>query len=392
MKKTIISVTWIKNEADVIESSIRYALTHSDKILVDDNGSEDNTLEIIKNLQLEYPDKIILIMGEDSSTQPNQDDATNFLIQTAIEKHGADIVIPFDADEFLISPNGHNVRELLYNVDEHNCHLCKWRTYVWYKVKDNDSNFVPQSYTYYRNPAIIDEMAKVIICKEAWNKHNLSIAKGNHNVKSANNDYRSINQDELVFAHYPVRSKNQIAIKAVNAGQWRLSVDLTRVHGNGWHITNTYQQFKKNNFQITDDEMLNLSLIYSSNYKKHISSVNISSFIIDSEPDNLYPPIHCIYQIVPIDLFDTVLSLFCKICKLCKEENLSLSMSAIIEANEKIGSAHREKLYNELSDKDKHMFKVKVNIHRFKKTFPFIYDVISNTYHMISNLIHRLNK
>lgn len=51
----IYSLLVVKNEGDIIVSSLKDAIRWSDKIIVIDNGSEDDTWEKINVLSKEYP-------------------------------------------------------------------------------------------------------------------------------------------------------------------------------------------------------------------------------------------------------------------------------------------------------------------------------------------------
>jgi glycosyltransferase involved in cell wall biosynthesis len=51
----IYSLMLVKNEADIIASTLRAAAQWSDKVIVMDNGSTDNTWEIVTALALEFP-------------------------------------------------------------------------------------------------------------------------------------------------------------------------------------------------------------------------------------------------------------------------------------------------------------------------------------------------
>lgn len=51
----IYSLLLVKNEADIIRSSLLAAIEWSDKVIVIDNGSEDGTWEIVQDLSLEHP-------------------------------------------------------------------------------------------------------------------------------------------------------------------------------------------------------------------------------------------------------------------------------------------------------------------------------------------------
>lgn len=59
MKKTIWGNTIVKNEDRYIWFAIKSVINYLDKILIYDTGSSDKTVEIIKLLQKDYPQKII---------------------------------------------------------------------------------------------------------------------------------------------------------------------------------------------------------------------------------------------------------------------------------------------------------------------------------------------
>ena len=66
MINKIVSVSMVKNEADVIESFVRHACTFVDEMYICDHKSTDGTLEILKSLQSEgLPIKISSYDSED---------------------------------------------------------------------------------------------------------------------------------------------------------------------------------------------------------------------------------------------------------------------------------------------------------------------------------------
>ncbi len=99
----------VKNEEDIIKKHIKF---HSkigiDNFIILDNGSTDNTYDILKNLQKDY--KIMLIR------QPgifNQKKLTTHITKLAYKKFKPDWIINSDADEFWVPLKGKNLKEVL---------------------------------------------------------------------------------------------------------------------------------------------------------------------------------------------------------------------------------------------------------------------------------------
>ena len=108
--RTIVVVAMIKNEADIIEAFIRHALSYADAIIITNHNSTDRSYDIIQALILEgLP--IEVFNYYDSAYI--QSEITTKMMHIAIDKYNADIVIPLDADEFLMSKNSLSVRKIL---------------------------------------------------------------------------------------------------------------------------------------------------------------------------------------------------------------------------------------------------------------------------------------
>ncbi|HSO26395.1 MAG TPA: glycosyltransferase family 2 protein, partial [Methanobacteriaceae archaeon] len=100
MSKKILSISMVKNEADIIESFVRYNMNFLDEMIILDNYSSDNTLEILNLLKKEGLNLQIL---KDDDNDFDQTIKTNLLLSKAVHEFNADIIVPLDADEFLIS-------------------------------------------------------------------------------------------------------------------------------------------------------------------------------------------------------------------------------------------------------------------------------------------------
>lgn len=88
----------LTNEADIIESFVRYHCNIFDGMIIRDNCSSDNTLKILKHLKAEGKPIYIL---HDPSIEFTQSKKMTELLYCTIDNHNSDIIVPLDADEFL---------------------------------------------------------------------------------------------------------------------------------------------------------------------------------------------------------------------------------------------------------------------------------------------------
>lgn len=97
MGGAVVAVAMVKDEADVIETTVLNMLRQCDHVIVADNGSTDGTREILASLPIELVD--------DPDPAYFQAFKTTKLAHLAGER-GAEWVVPFDADEFWCSAFG----------------------------------------------------------------------------------------------------------------------------------------------------------------------------------------------------------------------------------------------------------------------------------------------
>jgi hypothetical protein len=90
MSGTVCAVMLVKDEADIVETTIRHLLWHVDEVIVADNLSSDGTREILERLPVELRD--------DPEIGYYQDRKTTALAMEALAR-GHRWVLPCDADE-----------------------------------------------------------------------------------------------------------------------------------------------------------------------------------------------------------------------------------------------------------------------------------------------------
>lgn len=110
---TVVAVTVVRDEADIIETTLRHTATQVDHIIAADNGSTDGTRAILDRLAHELP----LTVVDDTDPAHNQGAKITRLALDA-HNHGADWVLPFDADE-LWTGQGRTVAAELADLPAH---------------------------------------------------------------------------------------------------------------------------------------------------------------------------------------------------------------------------------------------------------------------------------
>lgn len=97
--KKIVVITMVKNEEDIIESFIRHSMTFADELILIDHDSIDRTSEILYSLSDEYNN---LFVKKYTEFEYSQSECMTALMKEAFCEYNADIVVPLDADEFLL--------------------------------------------------------------------------------------------------------------------------------------------------------------------------------------------------------------------------------------------------------------------------------------------------
>lgn len=214
----IVGVSLVKDEADVIERTVRHMATQVDHMIVADNGSTDGTRDILADLAYELP----LTVRDDAETAHFQARKLTALAARAAEI-GATWVVPFDADELVESPNG-RLGDVLRSYR---------RAWIFtaqlleYRPTDLD-------------PDTADPFARIgwrrrdpnMLLKIACRPHpDLRIAEGSHTCDYDGNYPRTV-AGEIITRHFPYRSPQQFVSKIRNGARGRNATDLSPDIGN----------------------------------------------------------------------------------------------------------------------------------------------------------------
>lgn len=190
MANKIVALMLAKNDADIIESSIRHATKFVDTVFIHDQNSVDDTQQILLSLQNEKLPIRIFETDIDS------------MIQTAVDEN-ATVILPMHADEFLIAADGKNSADLrrflqglspdkIYSLSKNRCRFLD---------SEDDQDL------YALNRPVLRENLKesaltYIIGSEVWKKDSLKFS-----------DLQRFQRKTFVYGltslHFPIRSKIQ---------------------------------------------------------------------------------------------------------------------------------------------------------------------------------------
>jgi glycosyltransferase involved in cell wall biosynthesis len=202
----------IKNEADIIAENIHvHAALGVDSFVVMDNGSTDDTIDIIRSLAQKY--SITLI--ERPTLDYQQSNWKTEMAHIARKKHGADWVIANDADEFWIPKTGKLKDEL---TKTGSILYCERRNVLYEREAfENGLDFYSQSLcvaspvNYRKGGEVCDTQRSIML----GNIHGkvmvrslgmLRIKGGNHRAWHAWGWLNQKKSTNITVYHYPIRS------------------------------------------------------------------------------------------------------------------------------------------------------------------------------------------
>ncbi|MCK9152236.1 glycosyltransferase family protein [Methanobacterium alcaliphilum] len=247
--KKIFSISMVKNEMDIIESFVRYNSNIFDGMIILDNGSTDETLHILKLLEKE---NLPIFIFEDTDSEFDKVAKMTLLLKKAVEEFNADIIVPLDADEFLISANKKNPREYLEKIEQGTYHSVLWRTYIPYLGKNKTDKFIPSRITYFRDEnierSLVIANSKIIITKDLVKNYDIEIGRGSHRLLYSpkyEDSMKLVHNDDLRIAHFPIRSVEQ-AISKVSIGWINALSSTERKPRHSLHWKKIFDQIKNN--------------------------------------------------------------------------------------------------------------------------------------------------
>jgi hypothetical protein len=215
MSKCLVGVSVVKNEADIIEASVRHNLRFLDRLIVLDHDSADATTEILRSLVAEGLS--LSLVEVQANPVFKQGDWTTMLAQQAFREHAADYVFPLDADEFLRVDSRATLDAALARAHAPVMSL-PWPTYV--RIGGEPGH--PLRELRWRVDAEnTSPLRKIVLSRQVANGASWKLGEGNHVLFSeAGKDVKwDSGKDsplpDVQLAHLPLRSPQQLLAKVL---------------------------------------------------------------------------------------------------------------------------------------------------------------------------------
>jgi hypothetical protein len=213
----LVAITTVKNEFDIIEAFVRHNLALVDHLVIADNGSTDGTLGLLRTLEREG---LSLTIIEDPTTGKYMSQRmTRLMRDHAAARHDADWIVPLDADEFLVVPEGGSLIPQGASPDK--VLLLPWRTYVPHK-SDDPAKLNPVLRMRHH---LVREGApyfKAVVPRTLAALSEAVLVQGSHTLTIHGQEATSSILEGAWLAHFPIRGPAQYLAKvAVSELQYR---------------------------------------------------------------------------------------------------------------------------------------------------------------------------
>ena len=212
-RRNIVAVSMVKNEMDIIESFVRHTLGFTDLMIIADHQSTDRTRDILGQLQAEG---LPIVIETIYTARYAQAEVTTRLMHEAADVYDADLILPLDADEFIVPRGGTSVRAQLDALPIDITRALHWRQYL----PAADAGMTPGTFALAEPLLRADrplELQKVLVSGTYVREHHPVISQGNHYLSACSEQGRHPEIgafcDDMEIAHISWRSPAQTCSK-----------------------------------------------------------------------------------------------------------------------------------------------------------------------------------
>jgi len=251
---SIVSITWARNEEDIIESSVRYNVQWMKKMIFVLHCSNDATQSILEKLIAEgLP---LEIRTTDTTYHEQSRFSTDILHEYASTDF--DWFLPLDADECL-SATDRNVSHALEHLSSDVLYKFPYQTYIP-TLQDDPNEPNPLKRITHRRYKEVRPFFRLLIPRSLASQHR--IMTGAHTLLDTNNNaVRSTLHPSLTLAHFPIRSEAQFRQKILTG--WEAEKNRPgRIDTDCFHWGDLYERCKDSR-PITRDELHTIGMRYT---------------------------------------------------------------------------------------------------------------------------------
>ena len=209
----ILSLSMVRNEQDIIEPFVRHNMQFVDYMVILDNGSHDQTRNILSKLLQDYSG---LVIADDPAFGYNQSERMRRMLALTQTTLFADYVLFLDADEFIDAPSRGELETALLTIPFGGVGLVPWRTFVLPADNTAEAQLdVPRTMKW-RRAEERPLFKKAVLRLDSTYQPDLQPSAGNHDVHSSTGRTLSrVDVPGIAVAHFPLRSRAQLLSKII---------------------------------------------------------------------------------------------------------------------------------------------------------------------------------
>jgi len=200
----------VRDEADIVELTMRHNLALLDGIAVVDHGSTDGTSEILAALAAE---RLPIFVTPDANPRFRQKAMINPLVRHAVMTTDVDWIFVIDADEFIAARSRVDLESTLRGLPTDRHAILAWPTRV--PVSFDASVSLAERLDRTRrvvNPG--QRHAKMALPRQVLLRSGIEIGAGQHELEAMRPDLavapgHPLPESELSIAHVPIRTSDQ---------------------------------------------------------------------------------------------------------------------------------------------------------------------------------------